>query len=150
MKSASKRGSDCGKKAKVVILIKEFTVRSTKRNEIIDITKQVSEAVKGVREGIAMVYTPHATAAVIINENYDPSVCDDILDALSMLFPQGKWKHDRVDANADAHIKSAVCGPSEQVIVRKGKPLLGQWQGIALADFDGPRERKVLVKISEV
>lgn len=125
----------------------ELIARSRKREDIIDITEQVEKAVEGIRDGICWVYTPHATCAIIINENYDPNVCEDILLALRKLFPQGKWLHDKIDSNADAHIKSAILGPSEAIPIKDGKLQMGTWQSIMLADFDGPRERKIVVKV---
>jgi secondary thiamine-phosphate synthase enzyme len=128
--------------------MKEFTIKSSKI-EIIDITDKVKEIVNqsNVKEGVCIVYTPHATCSVMINENWDPNIMDDILEALDKLIPAGKWRHDKVDANGAAHIKASIIGPSETIPIKDGKLMLGQWQDIMLADFDGPRERKVLVKI---
>lgn len=130
-------------------MIREFTVSSKERNEIIDINEKVEQIVakSNVKEGICMVYVPHATCAVIINENYDPNICLDLIDFLSEQIPQGKWRHDQVDGNADAHIKASIIGPSETIPIKDGKLMLGQWQDIMLADFDGPRERRVMVSI---
>lgn len=127
----------------------EFQVKSSKRNEIIDINKKVDEIIANskVKEGICNVYVPHATCAIIINENYDPNICLDVLEFLEDKIPQGKWKHDRVDGNADSHIKASIVGPSENIPIKDGKLLLGTWQSIMLADFDGPRDRNVIVTI---
>ena len=128
----------------------EFSVKTSKQQEITDLTKEVRDIVKKskVKEGLCMVYVPHATCAIIVNENYDPSVCDDILLALDKAIPMhAGYKHDRVDNNAAAHIKSAIIGPSETISIKNGNLQLGTWQGIALTEFDGPRERKVIVKI---
>ncbi|MBW2966256.1 secondary thiamine-phosphate synthase enzyme YjbQ [Candidatus Woesearchaeota archaeon] len=129
-------------------MIKEFTIESSKI-EIIDITEQTKKIVKEskVKEGICVVYTAHATCAVMINENWDPNIMDDILEALDKLIPQGKWRHDKVDNNGAAHIKASIIGPSETIPIKDGKLTLGQWQDIMLADFDGPRQRKVIVEI---
>lgn len=129
----------------------EFKVSSSRKQEVVDITEQVTEIVAAgkVKEGLCLIYTPHATAAIIVNENWDPNINDDFLDALTALVPAGKWRHDKVDDNGDAHIKAALVGPSQTFIIEKGKLLLGQWQNIMLADFDGPRERKVVVKVLE-
>lgn len=129
--------------------MQSFTVSTTKHQQIIDINEQVKDIVRksGIKEGLCTIYVPHATAAVIINENADPNVMLDIIDALSKIAPEGKWRHDKVDGNADAHIKSAILGPSEIVIIDKGELQLGKWQDIMLADFDGPRTRTVLVRI---
>ncbi len=128
---------------------KEITVRTSGRQHIVEISGKVREIVRssGVRSGICIVYTPHSTAAVLINENYDPDVMLDIIESLSTLVPHGKWRHDRVDNNSDAHIKSSIIGPSETLIIEEGEILLGQWQDICLADFDGPKTRKIIVKI---
>lgn len=122
-------------------------ITTKKKYEVVDITQEVEKHVKNVDEGIVVVYAPHATAAIIINENYDPNIGLDIMDALDNLVPEGKWRHDKVDSNGAAHIKSAMLGPSETVPVKDGKLLLGTWQSICLCEFDGPRERKVIVKI---
>jgi len=129
--------------------MQEISVKSTKKQQIVDITSQVNEIVKKSKtsRGICHIYTPHATAAVIINENYDPNVCTDILNALDKLIPQGVWLHDKIDNNAAAHIKSAIIGPSEIIPIRDNKLQLGQWQDIMLCDFDGPRQRKIYVKV---
>jgi len=127
----------------------EFSVRTRKRQEMVDITSQVAEIVKrsAVPGGICVVYVPHATAAVVINENADPHVCDDILDALAGLVPEGKWKHDRIDDNAAAHIKATILGPSQAVPVRDGRLRLGTWQSLMLVELDGPRDRTVIVEV---
>lgn len=129
--------------------MKAFTVHSRRKQEVIDITGQVKQAVaeSSVQEGVCAVFTPHATAGIIVNENWDPNINEDFLDALSSIIPAGKWRHDKVDDNGDAHIKSALVGPSETFVIEKGKLVLGKWQNIMLVDFDGPRERKVMVKI---
>ncbi len=127
----------------------EFTIRTQARQEMRDITERVREAVgrSGVRSGLCLVYVPHATAAVAINENADPAVCQDILDALGRMIPQGGWRHDRIDQNAAAHIKAAILGPSEAVPVRDGQLVLGTWQSVMLVELDGPRERRVIVEV---
>ncbi len=127
----------------------EITLRTSKKQEMLDITHRVQELVagSGLRDGICLVYVPHATAAVIINENADPNVCRDILDALGRLIPDGTWLHDRVDNNASAHIKASILGPSEAVPVRGGRLRLGTWQSIMLVELDGPRSRTVEVEV---
>ena len=126
-------------------------VQSGKRNELIDINGMVEDIVRksGIEEGICTVYAPHATCGIMINENYDPNICLDITELLTDLVPQGKWRHDQIDGNADSHIKASIVGPSETIPFLKGKLLLGTWQSIMLADFDGPRERKIVVKVIE-
>jgi secondary thiamine-phosphate synthase enzyme len=128
----------------------EFTIKTGKKQEIVDISMKVREIVSKnpVKEGLCHIYVPHATAAVIINENYDPGICDDIINTLEKLIPsKGKYNHDRVDGNAHSHIKASLIGPSKMVPIKDGKLQLGTWQGIAIADFDGPRERKVIVQL---
>jgi len=130
-------------------MLEELSLSTSKKQEIVDITSNVKEIVKKseIKEGVCIVYTMHASGAVIINENWDPNIMLDILNVLDKLIPQGKWKHDKVDNNGAAHIKSAIIGPSESIIVKNGELLLGRWQDVMFCDFDGPRERKVLVKI---
>ena len=125
----------------------EFNISTKNKYEIVDITERVRALIKDVKEGVAIVYAPHATAAIAINENYDPNVCNDLLEALDNAVPEGKWRHDRVDGNGAAHIKSAIIGPSEAIPVKDGKLMLGTWQSIMLCDFDGPRKRKVYVDV---
>lgn len=122
-------------------------ITTKKKYEIVDITQDVEKLVKKVDEGLAIVYTPHATGGIIINENYDPNIGLDILEALDKVIPEGKWRHDAVDNNGAAHIKSAIVGPSETILIKEGKLQLGTWQSICFCDFDGPKERKINVKI---
>lgn len=127
----------------------KFTVTTAKKNEILDITRQVQDIVSKskVEDGAALVYTTHATCAIIINENYDPNICTDLSNLLSSLIPEGKWLHDRIDDNAAAHLKASIIGPSEMIPVKNNKLQLGRWQDCMLCDFDGPKEREVIVKI---
>jgi secondary thiamine-phosphate synthase enzyme len=126
-----------------------FRVKTRKSQEVVDITRQVSEAVARARvdEGICTVFVRHATAAIVINENADPGFRADVVTALGRLFPEGIWEHDKVDDNGAAHLKAAVLGPSEAVPVKGGRLLLGTWQGIALVECDGPREREIVVDV---
>jgi len=128
---------------------RELTIRSRRKYEMLDVTDRVAKVVAeaDVQEGICSVYVPHATAAVVINENDDPNVCEDVLDALAKLIPEGVWRHDRVDGNAAAHIKACILGPGETIPVRAGRLLLGTWQAIMLAELDGPRERRLIVTV---
>ncbi|HMK44949.1 MAG TPA: secondary thiamine-phosphate synthase enzyme YjbQ [Dissulfurispiraceae bacterium] len=124
--------------------MKTFTVTSATRNEMIDITARVADAIAltGVRSGICYVFVPHTTAAVTINENADPVVPRDILAALSKAFPeQGDYRH--AEGNSDAHIKTSLVGSSVPVFVENGRLVLGTWQSIFLCEFDGPRTRTV-------
>ena len=129
---------------------KEIKLKTTKKQEIIDITELVKQAIRdsSIDQGLCVVYVLHATAGILINENYDKGVCEDILDNLEKLFPSsGNYKHNCVDNNAHAHIKSALVGPSETLIIKNTKLVLGTWQGIGFIEFDGPRIRSVFVKV---
>ncbi len=125
-----------------------ISVRTSSRTQLVDITRQVRELVRksGITEGICVVYVPHTTAGVTINENADPSVREDIEDVLNRLVPPGRnYRH--LEGNADSHVKSVMVGPSIDLIVTGGDILLGTWQGIFFCEFDGPRNRKVLVRV---
>jgi secondary thiamine-phosphate synthase enzyme len=128
--------------------IQEFSVRTRSRTEFVDITGQVSKIVQEskVSSGMAIVFVPHTTAAVTINENADPSVQHDILADLNRLIPfAGPYQH--TEGNSAAHIKSSLVGPSETLLIENGRPVLGTWQGVYFCEFDGPRTRKAWVKI---
>lgn len=114
-----------------------------------DVTTDVADVVRraNVREGTCTVFVRHATAAIVINENADPGFRLDLLTALDKLFPEGVWEHDKIDDNGAAHLKAAVLGPSETIPIRDGRLLLGTWQGIALVECDGPREREIVVDV---
>jgi len=129
--------------------VAELSIRTRKKQDMVDITSRVADVVtqSGIGDGICLVYVPHATAAVVINENADPNVCEDILDALAGLIPDGKWRHDRIDDNAAAHIKATILGPSETLPVKSGRLRLGTWQSILLVELDGPRERTLIVEV---
>ncbi len=128
--------------------IQEFPVRTRNRTEFLDITAQVGKIIQEskVQNGLAVVYVPHTTAAVTINENADPSVQHDILADLNRLVPfSGPYQH--TEGNSAAHIKSSLVGPSETLLIENGRLALGTWQGVYFCEFDGPRTRKVWVKI---
>ena len=127
----------------------ELRVRTTAKREMVDLTARVAEVVAraDVSEGVCSVYVPHATAAIVINENDDPNVCLDVLDALDGLIPAGRWRHDRVDGNAASHIQATILGPGETIPVREGRLVLGTWQAVMLVELDGPRDRRVLVTV---
>jgi secondary thiamine-phosphate synthase enzyme len=128
--------------------VHEFSVQTKRRVEMIDITSEVAQAVResGAGRGIAVVFVPHTTAAVTINENADPDVPADILAKLSELIPErGAWRH--VEGNSDAHLKSSLVGASETVIVDGGRLVLGTWQSLFFCEFDGPRNRRVYVTV---
>ncbi len=130
-------------------MLTEFRIRTTTKREMIDLTARVAAIVAraDTAEGLCSVYTPHATAAIVINENDDPNVCVDVLDALDRLIPAGVWRHDRVDGNAASHIQAAILGPGETIPVRAGKLCLGTWQAVMLVELDGPRDRRVVVTV---
>ena len=131
-------------------MIKSIKVRSRKRTEFIDITQEIRKIVSesGVSEGMCWLFVPHTTAGITINENADPSVVADIQEQLSKLIPyHSKYKH--LEGNADAHIKSTITGINTHCIIENGNIILGTWQGIFFCEYDGPRERTVLVKITE-
>ena len=124
-------------------------VSSKRRSDAIDITDRVEHLVKEseVLDGLCHVYIPHTTAGVFINENADPDVLTDVLKTLDTLVPwNGEYRH--AEGNAAAHIKATLVGTSQTIPVREGQLQLGRWQGIFLADFDGPRERTVQVTIT--
>jgi len=123
-------------------------IQTTKPQQFIDITNKVADEVKNsdVRDGLAVIYVPHTTAGVTINENADPDVVRDIISALDKTYPvQGEYLH--YEGNSHAHIKASLMGSSCTVIIREGKLLLGTWQGIYFCEFDGPRSREFYVKI---
>lgn len=125
-----------------------ITIDSRQRVELIDITDQVRAAIRadGIREGLAVVYTPHTTAAVTINEDADPDVAVDLVAALNKLVPfADNYRHQ--EGNSAAHVKSTLVGVSETLIVSGGAPLLGTWQGVYFCEFDGPRRRQVQVRV---
>ncbi|MFH1669093.1 MAG: secondary thiamine-phosphate synthase enzyme YjbQ [Candidatus Woesearchaeota archaeon] len=127
----------------------EFTVSTSRRQELVDITKEIAEAVEksGIKDGLCNVYVPHATAAIAINENADPNISLDIIEALDKMVKEGIWRHDKLDGNAASHIKAAIVGPSETIPIEDGKLVLGTWQDIFLCSFDGPKDRRVRVTI---
>jgi secondary thiamine-phosphate synthase enzyme len=131
-------------------MIQTFQVKTSAQTEFVDITRSVQEAVKkaGVEDGICIVFIPHTTAAVTINENADPSVVHDIVMELNRMVPS-KDTYRHLEGNAPAHIKASLVGCSEIVFVESGKLVLGTWQGIFFCEFDGPRNRKVQVKVTK-
>ena len=128
--------------------MQEIQIKTKTRNDLVDITPQVEKLVEksGVAEGICVLTVPHTTAAVTVNENADPSVKADIIAKLSELVPAGApYRH--MEGNADAHIKAVIVGPSETLLVRGGRLSLGTWQGVFFCEFDGPRTRRVIIRI---
>jgi len=131
------------------IIQKDLQVSSKQRNQMIDITSQVGSIVSksGITNGDAIVYCPHTTAAITINENADPSVPHDILLTLSELVPPHRPGYRHSEGNSDAHVKSSMVGCSSQILIEDGALNLGTWQGIFFCEFDEPRSRKVIVQI---
>lgn len=123
-----------------------ISVTSDRREQIIDVTGRLRELARSHPECLLMaLFSKGATSAVMIQENWDPEIRVDILDCLSQLAPKGAWRHDRIDGNADAHIKSGIVGPSETVPLQNGELVLGQWQNVFFCDFDGPRSNRELI-----
>jgi len=126
----------------------KLTVSSASRTEFIDITAEVQKMVEisGVKDGICMLYVPHTTAAVTINESADPSVKTDILSVLNKIVPwEANYRH--LEGNSPAHIKASLMGASEMIAVENGRLVLGTWQGIFFCEFDGPRTRSVHIHL---
>lgn len=129
---------------------KSIFISSDRANALYDITDQVRQALKesGARSGLAHVYVRHATAAIMIQENWDESVQTDVVNLLKKLIPSGVWMHDRQDGNGDAHLKAGIIGPSEAIPIINGELALGRWQNIFLCEFDGPRkDREIVITI---
>ena len=124
------------------------TIKSKNRTEMIDITSKIQDMVRsaGLGQGLCLLYVPHTTAAITINESADPSVKDDILMIINTIIP---WKagYRHLEGNSPAHIKSTLFGPSELIAVENNRLTLGTWQGIFFCEFDGPRTRKVHVRL---
>ncbi|TKJ33691.1 MAG: hypothetical protein CEE38_20125 [Planctomycetes bacterium B3_Pla] len=131
------------------IVQEDFRVSTKSRNQMIDITSQVRALVgqSGVTDGDAIVYCPHTTAAITINENADPSVPHDMLLTLEELMPQRRAGYRHSEGNSDSHCKSSLIGCSEQILIKGGSLTLGTWQGIFFCEFDGPRSRRVTVRV---
>jgi secondary thiamine-phosphate synthase enzyme len=127
--------------------MKTIQVNSRQQVQMIDITREVRKAVSDLKlqEGMVLVYTPHTTAAITINENADPDVCRDMVMEINKIVPMQDGYH-HLEGNSAAHIKSSLYGASEQLIVDGGALVLGTWQGIYFCEFDGPRQRKVHIK----
>ena len=130
--------------------MKQISVSTSMRNQMIDITADVQKRVSesGVKNGTCVVYVPHTTAGVTINEGADPSVQKDILAKLSELVPAGAG-YSHTEGNADSHIKSTIVGTNQTLLVENSKLVLGTWQAVFFCEFDGPRERKVFIHTAE-
>lgn len=132
------------------VVQKEFSISTKRRCQMLDITGQVQSAVRdsAIMDGQAIVYCPHTTAAITINENADPSVVHDILLTLEELIPEHRNGYRHSEGNSDSHVKSSLVGCSEHVLISGGSLNLGTWQGVYFCEFDGPRHRRYSVQIS--
>ena len=130
--------------------MKQMTVESRQREELIDITSIVETAVdeSGITTGSVFCFVPHTTAGITINENADPDVQRDIIYKLKKLIPRDDGYH-HGEGNSDAHLKASLMGFSQTVLIEDGRLVLGTWQGIYFCEFDGPRSRSIIVKVSE-
>ena len=128
--------------------MKTIKISTKKREEFIDITRDVDKGISQTKidSGLCIVFCPHTTAALTINENADPLVKKDIINQLGKLIPEGKG-YSHLEGNSDSHIKASIFGSSLNIIVENGGLVLGTWQGIYFCEFDGPRQRKVWVKV---
>jgi secondary thiamine-phosphate synthase enzyme len=125
-----------------------LNVPTASRSEMVDITSLIQKEVaeSGMTDGICLVYVPHTTAGMTINEGADPAVCHDILSQLSKVAPAGAgYRH--MEGNADSHIKASLMGSSVSIIVEKGRLVLGTWQKVFFCEFDGPRSRRAYIKL---
>lgn len=131
-------------------MMHKLHISTQQKTEIIDLTPQIQQAITatGLQEGVCIVYVPHTTSSVLIQENADPNVHIDLLNALERLVPKDlPYLHQTVNKNAPSHIKAALIGPSKSVFFSDGKLLLGRYQFIYLCEFDGPRSREVWLRI---
>ncbi|MBY7736611.1 secondary thiamine-phosphate synthase enzyme YjbQ [Paenibacillus polymyxa] len=130
-------------------MLHTFELSTTRRDEMRDITREIAALIEksGVQQGTALIYCPHTTAGIAINENADPDVKHDVILRLDEVYP---WEHPQyrhMEGNTASHLKSITTGPSQTVIIHDGKLLLGRWQGLYFCEFDGPRRRQYHVKI---
>jgi secondary thiamine-phosphate synthase enzyme len=127
----------------------DFRISTKNRNQMIDITSRVGSLVgqSGIANGDVIVYCPHTTAAITINENADPSVPHDLLLTLEELVPRHRSGYRHSEGNSDSHCKSSLIGCSEQILIKGGALQLGTWQGIFFCEFDGPRSRRIIVQV---
>jgi secondary thiamine-phosphate synthase enzyme len=131
------------------LAIQSQTVRTTRRSELLDVTDQVRQIIREQKltDGMAIIYVPHTTAAVTINENADPDVQHDLLMKLQTLIPKQESYYQHSEGNSDSHVKTSLVGSSVIVLIESGRLVLGQWQGIYFCEFDGPRQRQMLLKL---
>ncbi len=126
---------------------RKISIKTDKREGLYDITQKVRDALSGtkIKTGLVSIYVQGATAAIMIQENWDQSVQEDMIDLLNKQIPRGVWKHDAQDGNGDAHLKAGLIGPGETVPIIDGKLGLSRWQNIFLCEFDGPREARDII-----
>ena len=129
--------------------IRVIKIKTSIKEEIVDITSKIQKLVidSNVKSGICIIYSPHTTAGITINENYDPDVKDDILLSLNNIVKELNFKHS--EGNSSSHIKTSLIGKTQNLIIENGELLLGTWDGIYFCEFDGARDRKIFVKIIE-
>jgi secondary thiamine-phosphate synthase enzyme len=128
--------------------MKTIHIKTKRRTQLVDITNEVQAVVRasGIKDGTCLLYVPHTTAGILINEHADPDVASDAEGALDRLIPfEGPYRH--AEGNSDSHVKTMLSGMNQFVFVQEGKLALGRWQGIFLAEFDGPRERQLYIKV---
>lgn len=128
--------------------MQKLSVKTSRKNELVDITAQVKRVIEsfGVKDGICVVFCPHTTAGLSINEAFDPSVKDDIIFSLNKISPDYReFRHS--EGNSDGHVKASLIGSSINLIIHNGHLQLGQWQGIYFTEFDGPRSREIWIKV---
>ncbi|MFX1443971.1 MAG: secondary thiamine-phosphate synthase enzyme YjbQ [Promethearchaeota archaeon] len=134
-----------------MIKFEELRVKTPKREVLINITSDIINIVRGssINEGVCRIFVPHTTAGITINENADPAVMSDFINFLKILIPQsgGQYSFRHMEGNSDAHIKSSLTGPSLDILIHNGRLVLGTWQGIMFAEYDGPRNRRVYIQI---
>lgn len=132
-------------------MLHKIEMNTSKRDEMRDITRDVQSYVRksGISDGLAVIYTPHTTAGITINENADPDVKHDVLMRLDEVYPWNHPKYRHAEGNTASHLKAITTGTSQTVIIQNGKLLLGRWQGIYFCEFDGPRTRDCYIKIME-
>ncbi|MFS0723954.1 secondary thiamine-phosphate synthase enzyme YjbQ [Paenibacillus sp. 1P07SE] len=125
------------------------SLRTSRRDEMIDITRQITALIRqeGIRDGLAVIYSPHTTAGITIQENADPDVKLDVLMRLDEVYPWEHPKYRHAEGNTASHLKAMTTGTSQTVIISEGQLLLGQWQGIYFCEFDGPRTRQFHLKL---
>ena len=126
---------------------KVITIRTDRKCSLYDITAEVNKAISesGIRNGLVSVYARGSTAAIMIQENWDQSIQNDVVNLLNKMIPSGIWEHDMQDNNGDSHLKAGLVGPSETIPVIDGKPGLSTWQNVFFCEFDGPREKREIV-----